>query len=230
MPRAMPRAMVAAVLAALISLVMPGSANAQSDEPQALVDKARITIESFAEDAEMGVMRRLIKQAHGVLIIPQFLKGGFIIGGSGGSGVLLGHNGQWSDPAFFTMGGGSIGFQIGGQVSEVVLLLMTRRAVDAVIHNEVKLGADASIAAGPLGIGAEASTTTEFDIDIFAFSRAKGLFAGVSFEGAVVKSRADWNRMYYRKQTTPREIVLRHSVKTDRAEELKAALSVLTAE
>jgi lipid-binding SYLF domain-containing protein len=128
----MPRAMIATVLAALIGLMMPGSADAQSDEPQALVDKARITIESFAEDPEMGVMRKLIKQAHGVLIIPQFLKGGFIIGGSGGSGVLLGRNGQWSDPAFFTMGGGSIGFQIGAQVSEVVLLMMTRRAVDAV--------------------------------------------------------------------------------------------------
>ena len=136
-------------------------------------------------------MRKLIKQAKGVLIIPQFLKGGFIIGGSGGSGVLLGRDANWSDPAFFTMGGGSIGFQIGGQVSEVVLLLMTNRAIDAVIHNEVKLGADASFAAGPLEIGAEASTTTNLDTDIFSFSRAKGLFAGVSFEGAVIKSRAD---------------------------------------
>ena len=188
-------------------------------------------IESFTSDPEMGVMRKLIKQAKGVLIIPQFLKGGFIIGGSGGSGVLLGRDANWSDPAFLTMGGGSIGFQIGGQVSEVVLLLMTNRAIDAVIHNEVKqLGADASIAAGPLGIGAEVSTTTNLDTDIFSFSRAKGLFAGVSFEGAVIKSRADWNRMYYRKPTTPREIVFRRSVETDRAEDLKAALSVLTAE
>ena len=222
--------MMPATLAVLIGFGALGVAKAQSDEPQALVDKARITIESFAEDPEMGVMRNLIKQAQGVLIIPQFLKGGFIIGGSGGSGVLLGRNGQWSDPAFFTMGGGSIGFQIGAQVSEVVLLMMTRRAIDAVLHNEVKLGADASIAAGPLGIGAEASTTTNFDTDIFAFSRAKGLFAGVSFEGAVVKSRADWNRKYYRKETTPREIIFRRSVKTDRAEDLKAALSVLSAE
>ena len=219
--------MMPATLAVLIGLGALGGARAQSDEPQALVDKARITIESFSEDPEMGVMR---KRAQGVLIIPQFLKGGFIIGGSGGNGVLLGRNGQWSDPAFFTMGGGSIGFQIGGQVSEVVLLMMTRRAIDAVIHNEVKLGADASIAAGPLGIGAEASTTTNFDTDIFAFSRAKGLFAGVSFEGAVVKSRADWNRNYYRKEATPREIIFRRSVKTDRAEDLKAALSVLSAE
>ena len=224
------RVMMPVTLAVLIGLGTLGGAKAQSDEPQALVDKARITIESFAEDPEMGVMRNLIKRAQGVLIIPQFLKGGFIIGGSGGSGVLLGRNGQWSDPAFFTMGGGSIGFQIGGQVSEVVLLMMTRRAIDAIIHNEVKLGADASIAAGPLGIGAEASTTTNFDTDIFAFSRAKGLFAGVSFEGAVVKSRADWNRKYYRKEATPREIIFRRSVKTDRAEDLKAALSVLSAE
>ena len=94
----------------------------------------------------------------------------------------------------------------------------------------MKLGADASIAAGPLEIGAEASTTTNFDTDIFAFSRAKGLFAGVSFEGAAVKLRADWNRIYYRKPASRREIIFRRSVKTDRAEELKAALSVLTAE
>ena len=224
------RALISAIAAAVIGLCVFDGAYAQSDEPQALVDKARITIESFASDPEMGVMRNFFKRAQGVLIIPQFLKGGFIIGGSGGSGVLLGRNGEWSDPAFFTMGGGSIGFQIGGQVSEVVLLLMTHRAVDAVIHNEVKLGADASIAAGPLGLGAEAATTTNFDTDIFSFSRAKGLFAGVSFEGAVIKARSDWNRMYYRKQTTARQIVFIRNVKTDRADELKAALDVLVAE
>ncbi len=94
------RVMMPVTLAVLIGLGTLGGAKAQSDEPQALVDKARITIESFAEDPEMGVMRNLIKRAQGVLIIPQFLKGGFIIGGSGGSGVLLGRNGQWSDPAF----------------------------------------------------------------------------------------------------------------------------------
>ena len=214
----------------LLGLSAFGAVQAQTDEPQALVDKARITIEAFTNDPDMAVMRDLFKQAEGVLIIPQFLKAGFIIGGSGGSGVLLGRNGEWSDPAFYTMGGGSIGLQIGGQVSEVVLLLMTRRAVDAVIHNEMKLGADASIAAGPLGRGAEASTTTNLNTDIFSFSRAKGLFAGVSFEGAVIKARADWNRMYYRTPTTPRQIIFKRTVKTDRANELKAALDVLVAE
>ena len=222
------RALISAIAAAVIGLCVFGGAYAQSD-PQALVDKARITIESFTSDPEMEVMRNLFKRARGVLIIPQFLKGGFIIGGSGGSGVLLGRNGEWTDPAFFTMGGGSIGFQIGGQVSEVVLLLLTHRAVDAVIHNEVKLGADASIAAGSLGRRAEAATTTNFDTDILSFSRAKGLFAGVSFVGAVIKARADWNRMYYGKQITAQQIVLKRRIKTNRADELKAALNVLVA-
>lgn len=226
----MHRALMTTLGILLLGLSGFGSAQAQTDEPQALVDKARITIETFTNDPDMAVMRDLFKTAKGVLIIPQFLKGGFIIGGSGGSGVLLGRDREWSDPAFYTMGGGSIGLQIGGQVSEVVLLLMTHRAVDAVIHNEMKLGADATIAAGPLGRGAEASTTTNLDTDIFSFSRAKGLFAGVSFEGAVIKARVDWNRMYYRKQTTPRQIIFKRSVKTDRADELKAALDILVAE
>ncbi|MDA0260890.1 MAG: lipid-binding SYLF domain-containing protein [Proteobacteria bacterium] len=222
--------MLPSIAALIVTLVALGDVRAQTDEPQVLVDKARITIETFAGDPQMGAMRNLIKQAKGVLIVPRFLKGGFIVGGSGGSGVLLGREGEWSSPAFFTMGGGSIGLQIGVQVSEVVLLLMTSRAVDAIIHNEVKLGADASVAVGPLGRGAEASTTTDLNTDIFSFSRAKGLFAGVSLEGAVVKARADWNRMYYRKPTTVREILFRRGAQTDRADELKAALDLLVAE
>jgi lipid-binding SYLF domain-containing protein len=225
------RLAAAFILAAGLGLAGPGVAVAQdAQDAQALVDKARLTVDAFRADPNMGAMRDLVARAKGVLVVPQLLKAGFIIGGEGGSGVLLtrGEAG-WSAPAFYSMAAGSIGLQIGAQASEVVLIFMTERAIDAVLHNKIKLGADASATAGPVGIGIEAATTTNLRDDIYTYSRSKGLFAGASFEGAVLSAREKLNRAYYERSVSPEEIVLQRSVDHRGADALRAALDALLA-
>jgi SH3 domain-containing YSC84-like protein 1 len=198
--------LMAATLAALAALMAPASAQ----EEQGLVDKARVTLESMAAQEDMIEMRRMLAKAQAVFIAPQMIKAGFIIGGEGGSGVLLARDpntGGWSPPAFYTLAAGSIGWQFGGEVSELVLVVYTAKGLDAMLKSGFKAGLDGSIAVGPLGKGVEASTTANLRNDIFSFSRAQGLFAGVSLEGAVIQPRENWNEAYYGKKLTPREIV-----------------------
>ena len=201
---------------------------AAQGEQQGLVDKARVTLESFLNDPNMGGMRAQLKRAKGVLLVPQFLKGGFIIAAAGGSGVLLARetsNAEWTDPAFVTMAEGSIGLQIGAQAAEVALLIMTQKGVEAVLSNNFKLGADASVAVGPVGAGAEASTTANLRADIVAFSRTQGLFAGLSFEGAVIAARDEWNHAYYGRAVTATDIVVRRNARNPGAEPLRKLLA-----
>ena len=170
-----------------------------------LVEKSKMTLESFSSDSNMGAFNDLIKQAKGVFIAPQVLKGAFIFGASGGSGVLVTWSdkaGRWAGPAFYTIGGASFGLQIGGQAAEVGLLAMTDRGVKALLSSSVKLGADVGIAAGPIGAGASAATAN-LSADILSFSRAKGLYGGISLEGAVVAVRDVWNEAYYGKKIDP---------------------------
>jgi lipid-binding SYLF domain-containing protein len=182
--------------------------SARADENQNLIDEARITVDRFAADPQFTDMRRKLATAKGVFIVPQLLKASFIIGGEGGSGVLLARtpNG-WSQPAIYTMGAGSIGLQIGGEASEVILLLMNDKAVDAILRNEFKLGADATVAAGPVGAGIEAATTTNLGADILSYSKSKGLAAGISIEGAVITARHSRNQAYYGRSMHPRNIL-----------------------
>ncbi len=216
---------VAALAAALLVLVAASAA--RTNEQQGLVDKARITIEGFTSSADMASMRRLLKEAKGVLVVPQLLKAAFFVGGAGGSGVLLtreASGGEWRGPAFYTIGAGSFGLQFGGEASEVVLLFMTDRAVDAVLHNKVKLGAEVSAAVGPVGQEREAATTTNLRADIYSYSRNKGLFVGMSLEGAVIASREAWNESYYGRAVTADDI-LAGRVEAPGAAGLKSALA-----
>lgn len=195
-----------AATGALALLLAPPPARA--NENQNLIDEARITVERFTADPQFADMRRKLATAKGVFIVPQLLKASFIIGGEGGSGVLLAKtpNG-WSQPAIYTMGAGSIGLQIGGEASEVILLLMNNKAVDAILRNEFKLGADATVAAGPVGAGVEAATTTNLGADILSYSKSKGLAAGISVEGAVITARHGRNQEYYNRSMHPRNIL-----------------------
>ncbi len=184
---------------------------ARAEGEQLLVDQARITVDTFAGMEDMQGMRNMLARAKAVMVFPELLKGGFIIGGEGGSGLLLARNGQsgeWGAPAFYAMFAGSIGLQIGGEVSQVMLLIMTDKGLEAVFRNEFKLGGDASLAVGPVGRGVEASATTNMRDDIYAFSISKGLFGGVSLEGAVINARHSRNQAYYGRALTPRDIVM----------------------
>jgi len=191
-------------------------------EANQLVEKARFTLQNFMCDDKMGAFRDLIKKADGVLIAPELLKGAFVTGASGGNAVLLvrdKNTGKWSEPAFYTIGGGSFGLQIGGQSSEVILLAMTDRGVSAFQSSSFKLGADAGVAAGPVGIGVSAATAN-LSADILSFSRSKGLYGGISLEGAVVAVRGGLNNAFYGKEVLPADILIRHSVANPKSQEL----------
>ncbi|WP_022852672.1 lipid-binding SYLF domain-containing protein [Thermodesulfatator atlanticus] len=189
--------------------------------PYELVDKATITLKRFLADDQMKWMREHLKDARGILIIPQMLKGAFFIGGAGGSGVLLARypGKDWSYPAFYTLGSVSFGLQFGGEASEIILLIMTQKGIDSFLATSVKLGGDVSVAAGPVGMGAKAQL-----VDILAFARSKGAFVGISLEGAVVKPRDSWNRMYYGRSVRPVDIIYGRIVKNPHADRLRGIL------
>ena len=215
--------------AALVVLA-PTLAQSASEEDM-LVEKARLTLESFLSDPDMQWFRDHMKEARGILIVPQFIKGAFFIGGSGGSGVLVVRDektNEWSYPAFFTLGGASIGLQFGGQASEVVLLVMTQKGVDSLMSTTLKLGADASVAVGPVGRGIEGSTAPNLSADLLSFSMAKGLFAGFSFEGAAVAARDSLNTAYYKAPTKTIDILVRRNVSNPQADPLLAVVKKAT--
>jgi len=212
-----------AVFSLSLAAIRPAGA---ASEPEQLVDKSRLTVEELLGDPDMPDLKKYLATAKGVLIFPQLVNGGFIIGGEGGSGVFLvkGKDGTWSPPAFYTLAAGSIGLQIGAQVSQVVLTVMNDGAVDAVLKSQFKLGADASVAVGPIGGGIEASTTTNLGLDVYAFSKNQGLFGGGALEGAAIIKRETWNGEYYGGQPTPRDIVIGRKVANPKADALRAAL------
>jgi len=205
---------MAVLLAGMFLLVgaVPVLADDATDA-QNLVEKAKMSFNSFETGKEMGGFRDLIKKAKGVFISPSVLKGAFIVGASGGSGVFLARDkktNKWFGPAFYTMGEASFGLQIGGSASEVILLAMTDRGVTAFLSNNFKLGVDGSIAVGPVGVGA-AAATANLSADILSFSRSKGLFGGVSVDGAVVGVRGSLNDAYYGKKVNPTDILVKHN-------------------
>lgn len=210
-----------------VMVLWTGSAMAQSEE-QEVVDRARITASSMLTHPDYREAQAQMRRAKGVIIIPSLVKGGFIIGGEGGSGVLMvrGRDGSWSSPSFITMAAGSIGLQIGVQTAEVLFLIMTDRGLQSVMKDEFKVGADASVAVGPIGAGVEAGTTANLRADILSFSRAQGLFGGVSFEGSLIKPRASWNERYYGRPVSVRDIVIDRTVSAPGADALRRAVLV----
>jgi SH3 domain-containing YSC84-like protein 1 len=215
--RALPGIILLA-LGVLFSPVMPARADEKQDATH-LVDKARLAFESFVSQNDSGLFRDLLRRAEGVFIAPQLLRGAFIVGASGGNGVLLVRDrktGDWSSPAFYTLGGLSLGFQIGGSASEVILLVMTDRGVASFLGNSLKLGADADLALGPWGAGVAASTAN-LSADILSFSRSRGLFAGISLDGAVVAAREGLNQAYYGKPSSPTDILIRRGANNPQA-------------
>ncbi len=195
-------------ICALLLFAAAGMALAQSDQ-QALVNKADKTLSNFLRDPDMTWLQQHLKEAKGVIIAPEVLKAGFIFGGSGGRAVLLARDpktGRWAGPAFYTLATASVGFQAGVQVSEIVTLVMTEKAMNAMLAPSAKLGADASIAAGPVGAGASSALLADF----ISFARAKGVYGGVNLDGSVVSVTNDWNEAYYHKPgILPPDILIR---------------------
>jgi lipid-binding SYLF domain-containing protein len=206
---------VASTLTVALLVLGAGSARADdADEAKQIVEKAKLTAEQFQKDDKMDGFRDLAKKARGMLILPQMLRGAFIIGASGGTGVLVARDnvgGPWRGPAFHTLGGASFGFQAGADAAEVIILAMTERGVTKLLSPQVKLGADISVAAGPVGAGA-AAATAGLSADLVSYSIAKGLYGGFSVDGSVVGVRTSLNKAYYGKEVSPADILIKGSV------------------
>ena len=208
----------------LTALTTSADARTKGEKAERLVVKAAETVSYFSQDSAYEPMWDLAEDAKAMVVIPRSLRGGFIFGASGGNAVMIARNdeGGWSEPTFFTVGSISFGFQAGGEASEIILLVMTQRGVEQLLSTSVKLGGDLSLAAGPVGGGAKAQT-----VDVLAFSRSRGLYGGVSLEGAVLKTRHSWNRGYYNADVTPADIIYREKVAQPQSAVLQNAVWAL---
>lgn len=186
------------------------------------VRTAQATLANFQNDPEMGGFRAHLKNAKAVVISPRVTKAGFVFGGSGGEALVLARDksGGWVGPAFYNMGAGSVGFQIGVEVSEVVILVMSEKALNALLSRSFRLGGDASVAAGPVGVGT-ASTVTA---DMVSFARSKGAYAGLSLDGAVLAPDTGANTAFYGQPASPVDILVRANIKNPAAAPLQRAL------
>jgi lipid-binding SYLF domain-containing protein len=181
----------------------------ESNDTQQLVDQARWAANNILNEPNYASAKEWMKEARGVIIVPRLLKAGFIVGGEGGNGVLLvkKDNGEWSYPAFYTLASGSVGLQMGLKDSQVLFIIRSRGAVDAILKDQVKLGAEVGVVAGTVGGNLSGSTTSSMGADIISYSLARGAFGGGSFEGSLIAKRSDFNKAYYGKEMTPDTIL-----------------------
>ncbi len=214
------------VAVAALALAVPQLAKAASE--QQTVDDATVVVQHLSSGTGVAANARdLLHRARGVMIIPSLVKGGFIFGAQGGTGVLLSRDpktGTWSYPAFYAMGAGSFGLQIGLEVSKIMLIIMNDKALNAMMAAEFKLGAEAGIAVATLGGGAEASTTAAGGADIYALAESAGLFGGVAIQGGIIKPLVDDDHRYYGANVTAQQIVLARRARNPGADKLRATL------
>jgi SH3 domain-containing YSC84-like protein 1 len=164
-----------------------------------------------------SIPQELLEKAECVIVFPSVLKAAFVVGGDYGRGAMVCRtgehfNGPWGSPAMYALEGGSVGFQLGGQATDLVLLVMNKRGASAILDSKVKLGADASAAAGPKGRGASADTDATLRAEILSYSRSRGLFAGISLEGSTLRPDNDASADVYGRKITAREIVMGHKL------------------
>ena len=213
----------AGLLLASMLLAGSGAALAQAEQ-QKLIDDAAASFTNFMRDPDMSWLQQNIGRAKAVMISPALLKAGFIFGGSGGRAVVFARDpksGKWAGPAFSALATASVGFQAGISVSEVVTLVMTDKGMNTLLAPSVKLGGDASVAAGPIGAGASSNVVADF----ISFARAKGVYGGLNLDGSVINTSDDWNQAYYGKPVTQPDILVRMSVHNKGADKLIAQLT-----
>jgi lipid-binding SYLF domain-containing protein len=184
---------------------MSAPAWAGTDENQRAAEAVKV-LDEVMRMPEQAIPNKLLESAHAVAVIPSVVKAGLVVGGRHGKGLISvrSADGTWSHPSYMKLTGGSIGFQAGVQSTDVVLVFRTERGVDSIVHGKFTLGADASVAAGPVGRSAEASTDGQLKAEIYSYSRSRGLFAGVALDGAVLAIDHDANESVYGPNTTPR--------------------------
>ena len=204
----MTRLGLVAAIAALVAAA-PIAAHAQAEQ-QALVDRSTLAAQEMLNDQDGTDAQRMLRRARAAMICPQVFSAGFLFGGQGGDCVLVARDGagSWSNPAFYGLGSGSIGFQAGLQDSEIMLMILTEKGLRAVMDDQFKLAADASGVLVKWGGGVEGATTGNVGADIVGFTRSRGLYAGISISGSVLSTKSEWNRVYYGKEAAAQQIVI----------------------
>jgi lipid-binding SYLF domain-containing protein len=208
------------------AFLLPTVARADAKR-QSLVDQSLRSAGKVLSGKDYPDTLKLMPKARGVLIVPELVQGGFIIGAAGGRGVLLSRSnpGNWSYPAFYGMGSGSVGLQVGGKVSEIVFIILTEKGLKAILEHKFKFGAEAGVTMVAVGAGIEGASTAAFGTDIVAFASSNGLFAGASLEGSYIDADNDWNALYYGPGATGRAIVVDRRYTNPGAEPLRQFLA-----
>src|SRR6185503_2495373 len=198
------RYFVLAVAIAILSVTIGAQTTVSKKDQKEISDaaktaqKATKALDEIMTIRERSIPSDLLRNAKAVAVFPNVIKGAFIIGGQGGKGLIIHRIGNgWTAPAMFKLGGGSVGFQIGGSSTDVVMLFMTENSVKNLLEDKFEIGGEASAAAGPIGRTAKASTDAQLQAQILSYSRAKGLFAGISLSGVVISPDNDANRALY---------------------------------
>ncbi|RKK04580.1 hypothetical protein EBE87_13735 [Pseudoroseomonas wenyumeiae] len=209
-------------------LALPSCAGTAQGEEQVLVDRATLTVQEMLSGSEgpQTDAQGLLRRARAVMICPRIFRAGFILGGQGGDCVLLARDGagSWSSPAFYTLGAGSIGFQIGVQDAQIMMMILTNKGLGALLDSQFKIGADAGVAVATVGGGIAGSTTAAVGADIVTVARSRGLYAGVSLDGSLMSSRSEANRAYYGQGYSARQIVIDMAAHNPGADPLRGML------
>jgi lipid-binding SYLF domain-containing protein len=219
------RIFVAAALALIAAPLAARVAHAQTAE-QAVVDRATLAVQEMLGGPDKGTEIDMLRHARAVMVCPRIFRAGFVLGGSGGQCVLVARDGagSWSAPAFFHIGTGSVGLQIGIQDSEVIMMILTPKGLGAIMDSSFKFGGDASIAVATVGAGVEGATTAAVGADIVAYAATRGLFAGIALNGSLLTSETDANRAYYGQDLAARQIVLQMQANNPGADPLRQML------
>lgn len=200
----MKRFLLAAVLSAAFT------APAWADGTQHLVDSSTLALQDMMDGAQGAQIQAFLKKSEAVVICPNVFRAGFFIGGEGGGCVLSARtlDGGWSNPAIYSMGGGSFGLQIGLQNAEVIMIIMTKGGLNALLNSQFKIGADAGLSIATIGAGVSGAMSTAMDADIVSFSKSQGLYGGVSLSGTVLSNDVGREQSYYGQVLDARQIVL----------------------
>lgn len=195
------------VMMLCVLMVVAGGVTAQETELQRADDAVRVLGE-IMRSPDRRVPAELLSKAEAIAVIPNVVKAGLVLGGRHGRGLISvrSADGTWSNPSFLTLNGGSVGFQAGVQSTDVVLVFRSQRGVDSIVNGKFTLGADAAVAAGPVGRNAQASTDGQLKAEIYSYSRSRGLFAGVALDGSVLSIDHKANQRVYGSKVTPRRI------------------------
>jgi lipid-binding SYLF domain-containing protein len=205
----------------LCFMLLTATLFAANNKEQSRLENSGVVMQEIMNTPE-NIPKGVMEKAECVIVFPSVLKAAFVVGGSYGRGAMVcrtgkGFKGPWGAPAMYALEGGSVGFQIGGQATDLVLIVVNERGASSILNSKVKLGADASVAAGPVGRDASADTDAYMRAEILSYSRSRGLFAGISLEGSTLRPDDDATRDVYGRKITAREIVLGGKISVPRS-------------